>query len=159
MQQLSFWGLCWNTIDMFISLPSDKLIETQQLAHALLQRQPVTVHQVMSLLGKTTLCAIEHAHLCWLCHVIQSGILNVYYSPAHFFLSTLLFQLCVSSRGWPGCNRVQSPLQFPLPDVVITIIAISHHWAFYIQGSGVPVSFSGTWSGSMYKVHIALQEI
>ena len=34
-----------------------------------------------------------------------------------------------------------------------------HHWAFYIQGLGVPISCYGTWSGSMHKVHIALQEL
>ena len=33
---------------MFVSLSSDKLGEMQQLALALLQTQPVTVHQVMS---------------------------------------------------------------------------------------------------------------
>ena len=31
--------------------------------------------------------------------------------------------------------------------------------AFYIQGSGVPVSGCGAWSGSVCKVHIALQEL
>ena len=33
-QQLSFWGLCWNIVDMSVSLPSDKLIEIQELTHA-----------------------------------------------------------------------------------------------------------------------------
>ena len=43
-QQFSFLGLCWNIVDMSVFLPSGKCIEIQQLAHALLQRQSVTVH-------------------------------------------------------------------------------------------------------------------
>ena len=33
------------------------------------------------------------------------------------------------------------------------------HWAFYFQGSGLPLSVSGPWSGSMCRAHIALQEL
>ena len=40
---------------------------------------------------------------------------------------------------------------------VITSIATPNHWAFYFQGSGLPLSYSGTWSGFMHKVHVALQ--
>ena len=50
-------------------------------------------------------------------------------------------------------------MQFPLPDVVITTDAMPTHWAFYFQGSGLPLSVSGYWSGSMCKAHIALQEL
>ena len=40
------------------------------------------------------------------------------------------------------------PLQFPLPVVVIATDATPTHWAFYFQGSGLPLSVSGAWSGS-----------
>ena len=30
---------------------------------------------------------------------------------------------------------------------------------FYFQGSGLPLSVSGTWSGSLSRAHIALQEL
>ena len=50
-------------------------------------------------------------------------------------------------------------MQFPLPDVVIATDAMPTHWAFYFQGSGLPLSVSGSWSGSMCRVHIALQEL
>ena len=55
----------------------------------------------------------------------------------------------------------QSPvsLKFPLSDVVIPTDATSTHWASYFQGSGVPLSVSGSWSGSMCRAHIALQEL
>ena len=33
---------------------------------------------------------------------------------------------------------------------------MSHHWAIYIQGSGVPVSCCGTWCGSVHRMHISL---
>ena len=50
------------------------------------------------------------------------------------------------------------PLRFPLPDVVITTDATLDHWVFYFQGSGLPLSVSGTLSDSMCKAHITLQE-
>ena len=51
------------------------------------------------------------------------------------------------------------PLQFPLPDVVIATDATPTRWAFYFQGSGLPLSISGTWFGSLSRAHIALQEL
>ena len=47
------------------------------------------------------------------------------------------------------------PLQF-LPDVVITTDTTPNCCTFYIQSSGFPLSFSGTWSGAMYKVYITV---
>ena len=41
-------------------------------------RQPVTVCKIMSLLGKTNICANGHAQLCQVCCVIKSVMLNVY---------------------------------------------------------------------------------
>ena len=66
-QCFSLSGLCWDTGDMSISLPSDKLLEIQHLVHSLLQKQPVTVHWIISFLGKTNFCANGHAQLCQQC--------------------------------------------------------------------------------------------
>ena len=41
-------------LDTSVILPTDKILEMLQLAHSLFQMQPVTVHQVMSSLGKTS---------------------------------------------------------------------------------------------------------
>ena len=43
--------------------------------------------------------------------------------------------------------------------MVITTDAMPTHWAFYFQGSRFPLSVSGSWSGSMCRAHIALQEL
>ena len=51
------------------------------------------------------------------------------------------------------------PLQFPLPDWVIAADATPTHKAFYFQESGLPLLVSGSWSGSMCRVHIAFQEL
>ena len=50
-------------------------------------------------------------------------------------------------------------MQFQLPDVVIATDVTHTHWAFHIQGSGLPLLVSGSWSGSMCSAHIALQEL
>ena len=42
--------------------------------------------------------------------------------------------------------------------MVIATDATPTHWAFYFQGSGLPLSVSGAWSGSLARAHIALQE-
>ena len=47
-QHFCFLGLCWDTMNMPVPLLSENLLEIQQLAHSLLQIQPVSVHQVMS---------------------------------------------------------------------------------------------------------------
>ena len=51
------------------------------------------------------------------------------------------------------------PLQFPLPDVVIATDAMPTHGAFHFQGSGLPLSVNGSWSGSMCRAHIAFHEL
>ena len=71
----------WDTLDMSVFLPSEKLLEIQQLAPASLQRQSITVPQVTSFLGKTTFCANGDAK------IFQSDILNVY----HFHGNLLLY--------------------------------------------------------------------
>ena len=43
--------------------------------------------------------------------------------------------------------------------MVIAADAMPTHWAFYFQGSDLPLSVTGSWSGSMSRVHIALQEL
>ena len=114
----------------------------------------------MSFLGKANFCTSGHSLLQHLCHVIQSDMLSVYHSATqlfshvHFSLSSLHQLECLS-------NLQQSPvpLHFPLPDVVIATDATPTHWAFYFQGSGLPSSVSGAWSGSLSRAHIALQEL
>ena len=46
-----------------------------------------------------------------------------------------------------------------LPDLVIATDATPSHQAFYFQSSGLVLSVSGSWSGSMCRAHIALQEL
>ena len=84
-QSFTFLGLCWDTVCMSVSLPPGKLAEIQQLALSLLQTPHVTVHKVMSFLGKANFCTNGHSQLCYLCCVIQSDMLSVYHSPTQIF--------------------------------------------------------------------------
>ena len=76
----------------------------------------------------------------------------------YFLPFTFCIQLCVNFRD---CQLQQSlvPLQFSLPDVAIAMDVTSAHWASYFQGSGLPLSVSGSWLGFMCSIHIALQEL
>ena len=145
---------------MSVYLHPDKLADIQQLALSLPQIQHVTVHQVMSSLGKANFCTNGHSQLQHLCHLIHNDMLHVYHSPTHLF-SWVHFSLSsLYQLEWLShLQQSPAPLQFPLPDMVIATDAIPTHWAFYFQGSWLPVSVSGPWSGSMCRAHIALQEL
>ena len=118
---------------MSVSLPPHKLADIQWLALSLLWTQHLTVCRVT-------------------CYVVT--ILPPIYFHVFIFLSSLhqLEQLSHLQQ-----NLV--PLQFPLPDMVIATDATPTHWTFYFQGSGLPLSVSGSWMGSLFRAHIALQEL
>ena len=159
-QSFTFLGLCWDTVHMSVSLPPDKLADIQQLALSLLHTPHVMVRKVMSFLGKANFCINGHSQLRQLCRVIRSDMLRVYHSPTHLF-SCVHFSPS-SLRQLDQLAKLQQspvPLQFPLPDVVIATDATPTRWAFYFQGSGLPLSVSGTWSGSLCRAHIALREL
>ena len=158
-QSFTFLGLCWDTVCMLVSLPPDKLADIHQLALSLLCTPHITVHKVMSFLGKANFCTNGHSQLRRLCHVIQSDMLSVYHSPTQLFSHVHFSLSSLHQLEWLSTlQQSPVPLHFPLPDVVIATDATPTHWAFYFQGSGLPLSISGTWSGSLSRTHIALQE-
>ena len=110
--------------------------------------------------GKANFCTSGPSQPWHLCCVIQSDKLHVYHSPTHLF-SQVHFPLSSLYQLEQLSHLQQSPvpLQFPLPDVVIATDPMLTHWAFYFQGSGLPLSVSEPWSGSMCMAHIALQEL
>ena len=57
------WGLRWDTVHMSVSLPPDKLADIQQVALSLLWTPHVTIHRVMSFLGKANFCTNGHSQL------------------------------------------------------------------------------------------------
>ena len=136
-QSFTFLGLCWDTVYMSVSLPPDKLADIQQLALSLLWTPHVTVHMVMSFLGKANFCTNGHSQLWHLCHVIQSDMLSVYHSPAQLFLH-VHFSLSSLHQLEQLAKLQQSPvpLQFPLPDVVIATDATPTHWPFIFRDLG-----------------------
>ena len=145
---------------MLVSVPPDKLADIQQLALSLLWTPHVTVHKVMSFLGKANFCTNGHSQLQCLCCVIQSDMLSVYHSPTQLFLHVHFSLSSLCQLEWLAkLQQSPVPLQFPLPDVVIATDATPTHWAFYFQGSGLSLSIRGTWSGSLSRAHIALQEL
>ena len=145
---------------MSVSLPRDKLADIQQLALSLLHTPHVTVLKVMSFLGKVNFCTSGHSQLWHLCCVIQCDMLSVYHSPTQLFSCVHFSLSSLCQLEWLA-KLQQSPisLQFPLPDVVLATDATPTHWAFYFQGSGLPLSVSGAWSGSLSRAHFALQEL
>ena len=87
-------------------------------------------------------------------------MLSIYYFSAQLF-SSILFSLSTQHQLEQISHLQQSPvpLHFLLPDVVIVTDTKPHHWAFYFQGSRLPLSVSGSWSGSVCRTHIALHEL
>ena len=87
-------------------------------------------------------------------------MLHVYHSPTHLFpcVHFSLSSLCQLDQ-LSHLQQSPVPLQFPLPDVVIATDATPSYWAFSFQGSGLSLLVSGSWLGSMYRAHIASQEL
>ena len=90
---------------MPVSLPPDKLGDIQQLVISLLQTTHVTVHRVMSFLGKANFCTNGRSQLHCLCNVIQHDMLSVYHSPAQLF-SRVHFSLS-SLHQWEQLAKLQ----------------------------------------------------
>ena len=95
-----------------------------------------------------TSCVKLFRVVCWMFTILQ--LIISFFSPTPFDV--------VSASETVSVVTEFSPLWFPLPDVVISTDAIPNHWAFYFQGSGLPLSCSGAQSGSMHRAHTALQE-
>ena len=87
-------------------------------------------------------------------------MLSVYHSPTQLFSCVHFSLSSLSQLEWLAkLQQSPVPLQFPLPDMVIATDATPIHWAFYFQGSGLPLSVRGAWSGSLSRIHIALQKL
>ena len=70
------------------------------------------------------------------------------------------FPFLLTSTGMVNSFATEpSSFAISTPDVVIATDAMHTHWAFYFQGSGLPLSVSGSCSGSLCRAHIALQEL
>ena len=142
-----FLGVMLGYCPYVVSLLPDKLTDIQQFAFSLLQ-------------SKANFCANDHSQLQRLCHVIQSGMLTVYHSHAHLF-SPVHFSFSALCQLEQLSHLQQSPvpLQFPFPDVVIATNAMPTHWAFYFQGSGLPLSVTGSYClvGALNHHHEAVQ--
>ena len=110
----------------------------------------------MFLLGKITLfcqwpCTVSPVVHCHLeCHVECLPSSRSFF----FFIFIMALELEISQL-----HQSSVLLQLPLLDMVIATDATSINWAFYFQGSEILVSCFGTWSCSMCKGHVALQEI
>ena len=145
---------------MSVYLPPDKLADIQQLALSFLCTPHVTVCKDMSFLDEANFCTNGHSQLQCLCRVIQSDMLSVYHSPTQLFSCVHFSLSSLHQLEWLA-KLQQSPVpwHFPLPGVVIATDATPTHRAFYFQGSGLPLSVSGAWSGSLSRAHIVLQEL
>ena len=119
-----------------------------------------------NLLQSIRLCLFGKDHLLcqWTCRTLpvvachSEWYVECLHFSANFFLSTFFFQHITNFGDYLNCSRVQPLFNFLF--LMWLSLQMLHLiiWAFYFQGSGFPLSSSGSWSGSMYKVHITLQE-
>ena len=89
------------------------------------------------------------------CFMIHNDMLTIIISLLTCFV---LFSSPATTLKIVSFATVFSSLVISLSDVFTSTVVMPKHWTFYIQGSVLPLSFCGTWSGSMCNVHITLQE-
>ena len=136
-QHLCFLGLFWDTVDMSLSLPSDKFLKIQQLAHSLLQKQPATVHQAMSFLRQGQFLCQQTCTTSSILFCNQSKSLNVYHFPTHLF--------CSFHLSFPVLHQT---LEFvsdatELSHLVIPLSYCGYHYRYYPSSLGI--LFTGFW--------------
>ena len=91
MQQFSFLGLCWDTVDMSVSLSSGKLTEIRQLVHSIYKANPLQSIRLCPFWARPTFvpmfmsCTIYQ--FCYVIHSNMSTTLLLKY----FFLSLGFF--------------------------------------------------------------------
>ena len=108
-----FLALFWDTVqNIFVSVPSNEHLDIQQLAHSLLQTQPITVHTIKSLARPMFVSIVMYiiTDCLMLFRVTQWMFINLHLT--YFFLSILMFQFCFKLRDCLGCNGIWFPCNF-----------------------------------------------
>ena len=87
-------------------------------------------------------------------------MLTVYCSPTNLF-SHVHFSLPphVNWNSYLICNRAKFLWNFHFLMWLLLLMPHPLIWPFYFQGSGLPLLVSGSWSGSMCRAHITLQQL
>ena len=133
-----FLGLCLDTVHMSVSLPCDKLGDTEHFTLSLLWVQTVTICQIMSFLGNQFLCQWPLTTVAIVsCH--QGDMLTVYHSPTHLFSSVHFSFSALHELEWLShLQQSLVPLQFPIPNVAMVTYAmpsqlVSGFWSAIIS--------------------------
>ena len=80
--------------------------------------------------------------------------------PAIYFLTFIFpFPHYINLNCYHICNRAQFFNNFLFLMWSLLLMSCPLIGPFYFQGSGLPLSVSGSWSGSMCRAHIALQKL
>ena len=145
---------------MSVSLPPDRLADIQWLALSLLHTQHVTVHMVMSFLGKANFCSNGHSQLWYLCCVIQSDMLCVCHSPPiYFHMFIFPFPPYINWNIWLICNRAQFLCNFHF---LIWLLLLMPHpciGPFIFRDVGYLYQYQLVVLGqALCRAHIVLQE-
>ena len=141
------------------SLPSDKLLDIQQLVYLFYWDSQLQSVRLCNVLARPPFVQMDMHNFasCFVFFRVTCWILPIHLLM-YYFLFTFLCKNSFSFRGCLSCSRVWFCcgflfLKWPSANAIPT------HVAFYFQGSEIPVSCSGCWSGSMSKMHIAMQEL
>ena len=78
--------------------------------------------------------------------------------PTIYFLA-FIFPCYINWNSNLICNGAQFLCNFLFLMWLLLLMPHPLIWAFYFQGLGLPFSVYGSWSGSMCRAHIALQEL
>ena len=152
-----FLGLCWDTVHMSVSLPPDKLADIHQLALSLLQTPHVTVHGVMSFLGKANFCTNGHSQTAMLmpCHSEWHAVCLSF--STQLFLHVYFSLSSLHQLEWLAhLHRAQFLYNFYFLMWLLLLMPPPLIGPFIFRDL-VAFMVSGSWLGSLCRAHIALQ--
>ena len=156
-QQWDFLGLHWDSANMAVTLPTDKLTTLQNMAADMAaSSKPPTCRKLMKFLGKASFAAVAVPHARLYSRGLQMALREVYRGPRDLFKHCPLDRLAHSClKWWSSVQQNGKSLNPPPPDLTITTDASRIGWG----AAWGAKQLSGTWCQQEATLHINMLEL
>ena len=152
-------GYLWNSVDMSLSLPGDKIASTAARAYKLINKEKVSNKSLASFIGTVTShsSAFQNAPLYY--RALQRDLINSVNSDRDWKKDTILSQDAIKDlKFWSKCTFPMPPIHFYARqiDFVLNTDASLSGWGAVLSSGETQ---QGSWSYSESKKHINWLEL
>lgn len=150
-QEFTYLGLCWNTKDLTVSLPSDKRRHLRATAAVLQRSRHTTARKLMQFLGRANFAAyaIPLARLHY--RELQRELRAVYKQPRDLKKVLVLSQEARAElQFWQQVEYSPRSLRPPQPEITMATDASKKGWGASLQS----MTAAGRWPQEVRNQHI-----